>query len=107
MDEAEYRKRWIIIITSVPREQFEVFRKKGIDKAKEIIISSLEKRVRGLFYSKLESRVEKGLAGVSINGWNNAWKKDAFMLALAGLEIEDKKIKSKKGVFSICRGHPS
>lgn len=106
MDEREYKERLAIIVTATPPKQFEFFIKKGVAEAKKIIISSLKKNTRGLEYGDLKSLVEKGLKDTSINSWNNAWKIDAFMLALAGLEIEDKKIKRIKGIFSLKKGHP-
>jgi len=106
MDEREYRVRLVIIRTATPQKQFKVFMEKGIAKAKKIIVSSLKKNIRGLEYGVLEKLVKQGLEGVSINNWNNAWKIDAFMLALAGLELEDKKIKRTKGIFSLNKGRP-
>jgi len=100
MDEIEYRTRLAVIRTAIgPEEYFEDFMERGVKRAKEIITSLLKENSSGLSYGELELLVGKELESVNIRSWTDAWKLDAFMLALAGLELEEKKINERKGIY--------
>lgn len=102
MDEMEYRTRVAVIRTAICSKEFlKEFMERGVDKAKEIIINLLEKNTSGLSYISLELFVIDALENVDIRGWNDSWILDAFTLALAGLELEEKKIKEIKGIYFI------
>ena len=104
MDDMEYRTRLAVIRTSIGSEEaFEDFIKKGINKAKEIIIKLLEKDTIGLSYVGLELLVREELASINIRNWADAWKSDAFMLAMAELECKENKIREINGIFSLVK----
>jgi len=104
MDEIEYRTRLVVIRTAIGSEEsFKDFVKKGINRAKKIIADLLEKSTTGLSYGELEFFVKKELEGVNIRNWTDAWKSDAFMLALAELEIKENKIREINGIFSLIK----
>jgi len=100
MDEMEYRTRLAVIRTAIGSEELlKEFIEKGVNKAKEIITNLLKKNTFGLSYVDLELLIQKELEDINIRNWNDSWKIDAFMLALAGLELEEKKIKGIKGIY--------
>ncbi len=104
MDEMEYKTRLMVIRTAIgPEEFFKDFMEKGVNKAKEIITNLLKKNTFGLSYDDLELLVKKGLESINIRDWADVWKSDAFMLALAGLELEEKKIKGTKGIYFLSK----
>ncbi len=104
MDEKEYRTRLMVIRTAIGSEEFfRDFIEKGVNKAKEIIVNVLKKNALGLSYGDLELFIKKELEAINIRGWTDAWKSDAFMLALAGLELEEKKIKETKGIYFLVK----
>jgi hypothetical protein len=104
MDETEYRTRLAVIRTAIGSEEFfKDFVEKGINKAKEIIINLLEENTAGLSYGNLELLVRKALESIKIRNWTDAWKLDAFILALAELRLKEKKIKEIKGIFSLTK----
>jgi hypothetical protein len=100
VDEMEYRTRLAVIRTAIGSEEsFKDFVAKGISKAKGIITNLLEKNTAGLSYGELELLVGKELESINIRNWTDAWKLDAFMLALAKLKLKEKKIREIKGIF--------
>jgi hypothetical protein len=98
--ELEYRTRVVVMRTAIGSEEFyKDFIEQGVNRAKEIIIKSLEQKK--LSYVFLELITLKELENVEIRNWADSWKIDAFKFAIGGLELEDKKVKEENGIFSL------
>jgi len=99
MDEMEYRTTIMVIKTACGRKGFKNFMKNGVNKAKGVIVKALTEKPLGLSYLELNNRVA---AFFSNERWEAAvWKMDSFVVALAGLEWEDKKIKVERGIYTL------
>ena len=100
MDKMEYRIRMGVLRTAIgPKELFEDFVKNGINEAKGAILKALKENPEGLDYLQLENLVMEFFSDKE--GKNDAWKQDAFMVALAGLELEDDEIKDESGIYTL------
>ena len=101
MDEMEYRTTVMVLKTACGREEFESFIKNGVNKAKGVIIQALAEKPAGLSYFQLENLVKEFF--LNEKGETATWKTDAFLVAIAGLELEDKKIKNELGVYTLTK----
>jgi len=99
MDEMEYRTTVMVLKTACGREEFESFIKNGVNKAKGVIIQALAEKPAGLSYFQLENLVKEFF--LNEKGETAVWKMDSFIVALAGLELEDKRIKHKLGIYTL------
>ena len=82
-------------------EGFENFIQNGVNQAKNIIIKALTEKPAGLSFLELNNLVKESFSN---ERWETAiWKTDAFLVAIAGLELEDKKIKNELGIYTLTK----
>lgn len=101
MDMLEYRTTIMVIKTACEPEGFEDFMKNGVGRAKGIIIKALTEKPVGLSYLELNNLVAEFF--LNEKGRTPAWKMDSFIVAIAGLELEDKKIKHELGIYTLIK----
>lgn len=99
MNDLEYRTTVEALKTAYTPEEFENFLVNGVNQAKNLIVKALTESTAGLSYLKLYDLAAKFFSSERWEG--AAWKTDAFVVAIAGLELEDRKIKKELGIYTL------
>lgn len=101
MNELEYRTTLMVIKTACEHKEFRNFIKNGVNPAKSVIIKALTEKPLGLSYLELDNLVTEFFLDEKKE--TAAWKTDAFLVAIAGLELEDRKIKHELGIYTLIK----
>jgi hypothetical protein len=99
MNDLEYKTTVEVLKTTYGAGDFKNLMENGVNQAKEIIIKALTEKPSGLSYPELNSHVKEFLSSERWEG--AAWKTDAFVVAIAGLELEDRKIRHELGIYTL------